>query len=74
MCLCVVLILPKKTPVNQTSVKRLPVQHSADYIFISFWITGPIVVALKIEFCVCIRYVQGVSCVAIFITAYEESQ
>ena len=28
--------------------------HSADYIFISFGIIGPIVVALKMEFCWCI--------------------
>ena len=29
--------------------------HSADYIFISFGIIGPIVVSLKMEFCSCIR-------------------
>ena len=36
--------------------ERLPVlHHSADYIFISFGIIGPIMVALKMEFCSCIR-------------------
>ena len=38
--------------------KRLPVLHrSADYIFISFGIIGPIVVSLKMEFCSCIRLI-----------------
>ena len=33
----------------------LVLHHSADYIFISFGIIGPIVVSLKMEFCSCIR-------------------
>ena len=38
------------------AVKRLRVlHHSADYIFIFFGITGPIVVSLKMEFCSCER-------------------
>ena len=40
----------------QLAVKHLPVlHHSADYIFVSFGITGPTVVSLKMEFCSCIR-------------------
>ena len=49
--------------------KRLPVlHHSADYIFISFGNTGPMVVSLKMD------TLEGVSSVANFITAYEESK
>ena len=49
-------------------VQRLPVlQHSAVYIFISFGIIGPIVVAFKMFFF--LYMLEGVS-----MTAYEESQ
>ena len=52
------------------AVERLPVlYHSADYI-VSFGIVWPIMVHLKMEFC----SLEGVSSVANFITAYEESQ
>ena len=45
------------------------VYHSADYIFIFFGITEPILVSLKFEFC---STLKGVNSVANFITAYEE--
>ena len=57
------------------AVERLSVlYHSADYLFfISFGIIGPIVVYLKNG--VLLMYtIEGVSSVANFITAYEESQ
>ena len=54
------------------AVERLPaLHHSADYIFISFGITGPVVVALKIELCSCKRK-RGISSVANVITTYEK--
>ena len=41
---------------NVAVVKHLPIHHhSADYICISFGIIEPIMVALKMEFCSCIR-------------------
>ena len=43
------------------------------YIFISFGIVGPVVVSLKMA--VLLMYIlEGVSSIANFITAYEESQ
>ena len=44
------------TSLQLVLVPRLPVrQHSTDYIFISFDITGPCVVSLKMELCSFIR-------------------
>ena len=57
---------------KMSQVKTDLFHHSVDYIFISFGIIGPIGVSLKMEFC---SYrLEGVSSVANFITAYEESQ
>ena len=53
-------------------VERLPVlHHSADYIFISFRIVGPIVVSLKMAFCSCTLYtLEGVSSIANLLLMY----
>ena len=58
------------------AVERVIVTHySAAYIFISFGSIGPIVVSLEKKNRVLIMYtLEGVSSVANFITAYEESQ
>ena len=57
--------------VNQ--IKYANFNHSADYSFISFGIIRPIVVSLKNG--VLLMYtLEGVSSIANFITAYEESE
>ena len=55
------------------AVKRLPVlHHSADYIFISFRIIGPLYIFENGVLLIC--KLEGVGSVANFITAYKESQ